>query len=722
MLTWHWLEIIPTFLGTCCMALGIWVWTGSPRSPRLKNTFAVFTISASLWIFSVVIADLSTNLRTLAIFTKLATLFSGLGLVSFFNFALLFRYEKIPNSKLLWSYAPLIALIIFIISFPENKVYVSNPFEYQIEGRPVGGALSNSYALYIPGILLYMLAGVVVLLYKHRQLPARIKQQIYYIVAGAVVTIAAGLLFDAILPIFKIDYLYSFGTSFTSVLVFCSAYAIIKHQLLDIRVFIQRSLIYSLLLGIIVALYITTLFILSGFIITTANFNSIMSGISTAIIAIFGVPPLEKYFRKVSDPLFHKNYYDYPTALRKLSSSLNNNLQVKDIVSAVFAEMREVFKLNQLSLLLKENKRLINNGNDAKIGFQDFAQAILELFEDKSLPKQTIFYSEEIEQKIPPEIVPSFKVLLDIYDFKVWIRIETNNQLIGVMALGSKQSGDHYNKQDEHLLITFSHQAAVAIEKSILYERLQNRAQELEQAVRERTQELENMREVQSQMMIDISHSLQSPLTVMKSQLDNLRQKANVEESSLFNLDNGLDEVSRRIYDLLRLAKMEAMKEYYNLECLDLSELANEIAEYVHLTCSQQNIKFRAEITPGVFVNGDKQKLEELINNLISNSIKFIANSKTITLVLKTVDRFAEISIEDTGIGIKSEDLNKIFERFYRSSGNNGISGMGVGLAICKSIVAAHQGSIRAKSKVGVGSKFYIKIPLTEAKEVVKSA
>ncbi len=210
--------------------------------------------------------------------------------------------------------------------------------------------------------------------------------------------------------------------------------------------------------------------------------------------------------------------------------------------------------------------------------------------------------------------------------------------------------------------------------------------------------------------MNDVSHSLQTPLTVIKGELDFLKMRSKpIKELAKF--EKSVDEISRLIYNLLKLAKVEMQDQDAKKELLNLSVLIEDIIEYLDVLCKTNNIKIEKHIQPEIFVLGNKEALETLITNLTSNAIKYIANKKVITITLKKTD-YAELVIKDTGIGIEKENLKYIFNRFYRAgSVRSGVSGTGLGLAISKKIAENHGGDISVESTPKKGTTFTVRFP-----------
>jgi signal transduction histidine kinase len=229
----------------------------------------------------------------------------------------------------------------------------------------------------------------------------------------------------------------------------------------------------------------------------------------------------------------------------------------------------------------------------------------------------------------------------------------------------------------------------------------------LERKIQERTLEIRNLQQFQSRMMIDISHALQTPLTIIKSRLENLAK--NTESANEVRaLEKTLDEISKKTYDLIRLARLEIKEEQFNFENFSLSDLATDIAEQMEIICQAQNIKLICSIQKEIWINGDKKKIEELVNNLLSNAIKYSANKREVYLEVGK-NRLVQVIVKDTGIGIAPEMVDKIFDKFYRTNpGDLNTIGTGVGLAICKKIANIHKAEIKVTSQLGEGSVFTV--------------
>jgi signal transduction histidine kinase len=303
----------------------------------------------------------------------------------------------------------------------------------------------------------------------------------------------------------------------------------------------------------------------------------------------------------------------------------------------------------------------------------------------------------------------------DTYKVELTVPILLQGKLKGFLAMGAKKSGDDFSEEDLNLLKTTSAQAAVAIEKARLYDKVKNYNEELEHEVAKRTAKIQGLQVEQKQMMLEIAHGLQTPITIIRGELEVLAGEAKNKEQ-IHSLEHSLERITKFIYDMLRLAKMESEGKDFKKEEFDMSELMSDLVEDYEIIAAPKEIKINSSIEAGIKYWGDKAQIEEMITNLVSNSVKYIGvdGDKEIDIRLKRSDKNIKITIKDTGIGIKKEDQDKLFTRFYRARAEEESKsrGTGLGLVITKEIVERHNGKIELDSKLGQGSKFTIKLPM----------
>jgi len=223
----------------------------------------------------------------------------------------------------------------------------------------------------------------------------------------------------------------------------------------------------------------------------------------------------------------------------------------------------------------------------------------------------------------------------------------------------------------------------------------------------------------QKRFVSDTSHELRHPITILKSEIEvALLQERSPEEyrallKQLFSISERMQHI---VNAMLTLAQADAGTLEINNETIDLSLLLQEVGQDHLILFSKQRIHLELDIEEGLEIKGDQHRVERVFYNLLNNAHRYSPEGSIVTFQAYHEDDMAIIKVIDTGIGVSEKDQPHLFERFYRADdarNNQQGEGAGLGLAICKHIVLAHQGSISVESTVGEGATFIVKLPLS---------
>ena len=232
-----------------------------------------------------------------------------------------------------------------------------------------------------------------------------------------------------------------------------------------------------------------------------------------------------------------------------------------------------------------------------------------------------------------------------------------------------------------------------------------------------RLKELDKMK---SDFVSNVSHELRTPLTSIKGSVDNmldgLTGSLNEKQIRYLNrIKSNTDRLSRLINDLLDLSRIESGRVEVRPTTLPLTALTEEVAEHMRALAAEKLIRIEVPSSdPSVTVWADRDKVTQVLMNLIGNAVKFTPQDGKITVALeKNGNDYIQISVADTGPGILPEEQNKIFSKFYQVANidKKKPKGSGLGLAISKALVEMHGGKIWMDSEVGKGSTFYFTLP-----------
>jgi signal transduction histidine kinase len=249
-------------------------------------------------------------------------------------------------------------------------------------------------------------------------------------------------------------------------------------------------------------------------------------------------------------------------------------------------------------------------------------------------------------------------------------------------------------------------------------------------------------RDERAEFISNISHELQTPIAILRGNVEVLQsgratdaERATAERVIVSTLDG----MSRLIGNVLESAKVKFSKKTLCEQDIAVGALLRETHEDCLLLAEDKGICLSLEVDESegddIFVRGNRDRLKEVLFNLISNALKHTPCVGTIALRVERVRGHgiaagvARITVEDSGCGIAPEELSHIFERFYRiqervsdGSGRSPVTGTGIGLNLCREIVEAHKGTIAVESQPGKGSRFIIRLPLSSPSPPVSSA
>lgn len=228
---------------------------------------------------------------------------------------------------------------------------------------------------------------------------------------------------------------------------------------------------------------------------------------------------------------------------------------------------------------------------------------------------------------------------------------------------------------------------------------------------------LERAFQRERQFVADASHELRTPVAMLSSQVDiALARKRTVAEyrRALTELQQDIARIGQLLSELLSLSRADAGQEDLIPERLALAELVDDVVATMEPLAEQRGVKLSARVQTPVTIEGDQARLTQLLVNLVDNGLKYTPGGGTVTVAVGQDAGRAVLRVADTGVGIAAEHLPNVFERFYRvdKARARADGGVGLGLAISRSIVRAHGGEIAVESRPGQGTTFTVYLPL----------
>jgi signal transduction histidine kinase/DNA-binding response OmpR family regulator len=280
--------------------------------------------------------------------------------------------------------------------------------------------------------------------------------------------------------------------------------------------------------------------------------------------------------------------------------------------------------------------------------------------------------------------------------------------VIGTLAAIDKRD-EGFMPSDQDLLMLFGSQAAIAISNAQLFEK---------------TRELDRLK---SEFVAVVSHEIRTPLTSIKGSLELLSDEkffplTDSQKELLFICHANTDRLIFLINDILDFSRIESSKLTMTFRPFNVGSTIRDSVKGIRRLAEQGSIVVKTMIPQkDLIMYGDEFRIGQVITNLLSNAVKFSEPGGEILVSASTKDSSVQVCVQDSGKGIATEDVPKLFHKFQQldSSPTRKAGGTGLGLVICKGIVEQHGGKIWLDSTPGVGSKFYFTIPKAKAVEVV---
>lgn len=423
------------------------------------------------------------------------------------------------------------------------------------------------------------------------------------------------------------------------------------------------------------------------------------------------------------------------TALNQTSLAIVSTLDVDKLLTTVMRLLVENLSFSRIGLLLYDHERGVL-ANARVSGFpREFAATLRDaefaVANDGGLLAEVVLHGRPVvvqDLTTVAERLPRYALdvatQLRVGSF-VAVPLLSKQTILGLLV--ADRGALPCQTDDVELLTTIASQIGVAMDNARAYLELELLNQTLDQRVRQRTQELqtanEQLRELdqlKSAFVSIVSHELRTPMTSIKGYVENMLEGltgALTERQShyLQRVKYNVERLTRLINDLLDLSRIETGRVELRQEWLCIRDLTNEVVDSFQAMAQAKGLNITVQ-HPATMprIKADRDKLIQVLTNLVQNAVKFTPQGGHVRLQTQTLETgFVQVSVQDTGCGIRADEMDKVFLRFYRGeSAPSEARGAGLGLTIAKSLVELHGGRIWVESSSGEGSRFIFIVPV----------
>ncbi|MFH1775069.1 MAG: ATP-binding protein [Chloroflexota bacterium] len=699
----------------------------------LHRLFAFFLLCLVAWGIIVFGMRSSPNTAYAFRWDKWLIPLAELMVVVFFHFSVRYTTMQVKN----WLFPVLYMIpLIFIPLTGANLVFTG--MQVKSYGyAPVFGPLNPVHMLFTYGLMVTALVNFV--RGYRAAIYAEQRRRFFYIMVGISIFLLGGT-FD-VLPILGLP-LYP-GMIFGNILfgLFTSV-AILKDNILEIRVMVRRGTAH-LVTSMLVAIPFVAVF-LSVTIFHTVELLPSWVYIVVVVVLALILPQLWRVVQHVVDRWFYRDRYNYLAALADFSRDTQSITDSASLGPTVVNLMAGALKASGAYLLLAQP--LDDDFTVAASAGGGNMPPTIVLGGRSPLAKwlriagDMVFYRELEFIPVLQGVIYRESADMGRAGVELIIPLKTSEgYLVGVLMLGQKLSSEPYTVEETSLINTLRHQIAVKMENARLYydvletrEGLEARNQQLQvqskqlmaqqQELLKKTDELETANRAKSEFLAVMSHELRTPLNSVigfsELMLDGVTGEINQEQRQCLDdiLSGGMHLLSL-ISDVLDLSKVEAGKMTLEPESLDLAEVVDDALQTVKPLLDKYELECRVNIAAGLpRVRADRSRLRQILLNLLSNAIKFTPGAGKVAIEAVRDDGCCRVTVTDTGIGIKPEDRERIFDAFIQGETlpDRVTQGTGLGLALTRHLVESGGGRIWVESQYGQGSKFIFTLLLAE--------
>ncbi|HEV8601156.1 MAG TPA: ATP-binding protein [Patescibacteria group bacterium] len=710
------------------LILAFIVFRYAPRNTA-RYTFVAFVLAQVFWIASNQLAfnNGDKQFLLLARLTMFAATFH-IFLFFLFIYSFLETRDIFRHSRLLFL---LLAFFLLTAAFTLGPfVFINLGLNEQGELAPVPGPGMPVFGAFVATCVILALYSFIK---KYRRAKGMERLQLQYVGFGFSLTLVFVIAFSFVtFLILKALDTVKFGHLYTLPFVILSAIAMVKYQLLDIRPLIARALSY--ILGTVMAAGIFASILV--FIARTAFHVSLDLRITALVIALTTIAGLtfERLRKRVAiltDRIFFRGQYDSEKLLSALTKIMAETIDLPVLTQKLIRTLIDEMRLTKAAFLLMNNHEIIDVqgiGYPAR-GFKN--PKLEELIHGLPQDKNQALVFEYLDNE-------NIRALFRVYDLVVLIPIRVEKQEVAAMILGPKASGEIYTEQDIEVLGIFAAEAGIAIQNAKAYTEIKKFSQVLEKRVEERTKQLQDAQERELAKAKDIAklkdefvfiaaHELRTPVTAIKGFLELVSEATDkfpkdVREH-LQAISLASNHLGQLINDLLSVSRSDVGKLTIKAAEVDFNPLLEGIMEELTSLIQEKNIRVVKNIRLTKLIN-DKDKLKEVLVNLISNAVKY--NKQGGLIEISALEYPSEgldiIEVHDSGYGIPKDQQDKVFGKFFRASGKSteNVLGTGLGLFITRMLVEKMGGTITFSSIEGQGSTFAFSLPILKPENQTK--
>lgn len=544
----------------------------------------------------------------------------------------------------------------------------------------------------------YFAWGVINFIVSYRQTKiTRQRLQILYLLVGITFMFFIGLVLHLVNFFFELGYSFFFVASLYSLLIsFFFALALVKYRLLDIHFIIRGSILYSMLSGLVVVIYVLIIKNVCDILAKKLETTSLLMESAFVLILVFLLRPLERRVEEFVDRFFYRDRYLFRLKFFEFTRTLLNILDLKTLCRATVEFTAQTLAADKVGMWILDGESDTYRLTNQK-GFSS----------ERHFPKESPFigYLKNSTRAVELEYIKNYQELQrEVKDMmaegsSLVIPFQWEEGLLGFLLLGGKQNGKNFSIMEIEALEALAPTTAMAISRALLFQNLKQKDFQMMQS--EKLAAL-------GEMAASFVHGIRNPLGIILGSAETLEKEIPepVQAEMLQFIREESERINRMLTNFLEFAKPKppAFRE------VNLKDILGGTVELISIPARERGVRIIQEYPKSkVSLFLDPEQIREALVNLEMNALEAMPQGGTLRITLtQKENRDVIIRVTDTGVGIPPGNESKIFDPFFTTKEQ----GTGLGLSIAHKVFKNHGGTLSVANNEGGGTAFIITLPL----------
>lgn len=691
-----------------------------PLSLRLAVTAMV--ASLLLWQDSVYISNIVTEHQ--ALWNSIVFIWPTTAVVSFYLFTRQLSMHKKWHAMKALRFAKYVAAGALVAGTAMQILALLSGNILLIDQRTAALARGEGYILYIIGLGVALIGaiayfGLGMIGIRKTTRDYRAMTVVFYTV---LIASLYGVSCNILLPVITGSQTYAvLGTLTADIFAVGFMLSVVRGQLLDIKLYAIRSVVYILSLSTLATIYAFAAFMMSQWLFgSSSSSEQTALNIILALLLAFIFQPIKRFFDRITNRLFYRDNYNTSEFYARLSRLLTSTTDLRGLLQRAADEIAATLKGEYGLFFVYDKNHYVMTGTTRshhRLPVQD-ARTIdgyVEKYGDKVIVTDLLTEHDELRR-----LLISHKVCL------VLPLQRGNDGIIGYFLMGDHRSSN-YTRRDIRALETIADELVIAIQNALSVQEVKELNATLQQRIDEATKELrasnaqlQRLDEAKDEFVSMASHQLRTPLTSVKGYIDMVLEGdagkiSDMQKHLLGEAFTSSERMVHLINDFLNVSRLQTGKFMIDRRQVDLAAIVRQEVDGLRTTAGQRQLTLTYD-EPSSFplLYLDEGKMRQVVMNFIDNAIYYSQENTTITVDLRADNNVLTLTVKDTGIGVPQDEQAQLFTKFYRASNarKQRPDGTGVGLYLAKKVIVAHGGSMVFSSTPGKGSIFGFTLPV----------